>query len=467
MEIVSAYLSFGGIALLLGMVTVLAFGGALQLGRIAPQGYLVYFVVPLIVAVGVQTLSSGRNLSGIASFDLLEAAESVGWAKWVQRLATLFFLAAAAERLVNLSFGKSGSAKHPLLLMVSFAMCWLGIVGLPAALGTRPTISHEYFYSLVIGLAALATSERGANLAIVVTRNALMFFLVSSLLVLVIRRDMVLGPYVGGLIPAFPFRYSGLAVGPNALGPLCVLALLTMHARPFGQRWLHWLMVAVVLVSLLLTQSKSSWVAGLVCWPAMALVGLRGMPRDWLNEPRNRSNARVWLVFVLIGVLALLVAVVAEVGAGRLERFLSTRAGADLLTLTGRDEIWDAALDTFQRNPWFGYGPAIWDPYFRYTIGIASAFHAHNQFINVLAASGVAGAVAFGFYLAALVARLAPRIAAFRGLGLSLMLLMLIRSFTEVPFYFYGFGGESITQMLLLMILAGAPETEREGSVRK
>lgn len=461
MDVVVAYAFYVGVAALLALGVILAIGGVLHVGRNRTEGFLVYFVAPLVAVIAINTLTSGRNLVQIETMPMLVPPEPGGAAKWLQRSATLFFLAAAVERLLSVAFARGGRADRPVSLMLAFAFCWVGMVALPAAFGTRPALSHEYFYSLFIGLAALTCTERGGWVAIRVTRDALVCFAVAGLVVLAVKRDMVLGPYMGGLIPAFPHRYSGLATGPNAMGPLCVLTLLALHASPFRARWLQWPAVAALLLSLLLTQSKSSWLAGLACWAAVAVVNWRGRPGQWLVDPRQRTKAQVLLVLAILAVTALLVASVGSVGEGKLERFLATRAGADIMTLTGRNEIWAIALDTFRRDPWFGYGPTIWDPYFRMIIGVQAAFHAHNQFINVLAAAGVAGAVGFITYLVVLVRRLLPRLAAYHGFALGLMVLILVRSFSEVPFNLYGFGAESLTQMLLLMLLAGAPASQR------
>lgn len=460
MDIAFAYAFYVSAAAVLALIAIVALGGVSHIGRNWHDGTLVYFVAPLVAVIVLNTLASGRNLALVDPLAMLSPPEPVGWAKWVQRIATLFFLAASAERLLKLAFARQRRPDSPAGLMLAFAFCWVGMVALPAAFGARPAFSHEYVYSLLIGLAALTCTERGGWTAIRVTRDALVLLMVVGLVVLAARPDMVLGPYVGGLIPSFAWRYSGLATGPNALGPMCVLALLALHASPYQRRWLQWPAVGVVLVSLLLTQSKSSWLAGLWCWLAVGGLGLFGRKLQWPVAAAARVRAQALLVLAMLAIVGVLVAVVGGVGEGKLERFLATRAGADLMTLTGRNEIWAIALDTFRHDPWFGYGPTIWDPYFRMTIGVQAAFHAHNQFINVLAAAGVAGALGFATYLLTLLRWLLPRLGSYRGMTAGVAMLIAVRSVSEVPFNLYSFGTESLTQMLLLMLLAGAPAAQ-------
>lgn len=459
MEVVLFYAIYIGAALLFSVAAVFAVGGALHAGTRKPEGFLVFFVLPMVIVMAATTLASGRNLMFPDLQFLAGGAEPGGWAKWLQRFATLFVLAASTERLARFAFSQR-NPDRPVGLMIAFAGCWVAMVALPSAFGARPSLSHEYFYSLLIGLAALTTTEQGARTALKVARNALVLFAVASLVVLAVKRDLVMAPYLGGLIPVLPWRYYGLSTGPNAMGPLCVLTLLCLRAVPFESRALQRAAVFLALLSLVLTQSKSSWLAGLACWAAMAAVSERGRLADWLKDARMRPWVQLVVTLVIVVLALALLAVGGGLGQGKIERFFATRAGSDLMTLTGRNEIWAIAFDTFRAHPWFGYGPTIWDPLFRMQIGVPGAFHAHNQYINVLAASGVVGGVGFVVYLVVLLSRLWPRRSAYRGFAVGMLILLLMRSISEVPFDIAGFGSESLAQMLLLMVLAGAGTQE-------
>jgi O-antigen ligase len=466
MDIFIFYGVYLGVALLFSAGAVFAVGGALHAGTRRPEGFLIYFSALMMMVAFVSTISSGRDLMQAGALELMSGPAGGGAAKWFQRLVMLFLLAVSAERLARFAF-RPRQAESPGLLMLAFALCWVGMVALPAAFGTRPTLDHEYFYAIPIGLAALTTTDRGAQTAIRVTRNSLLLFALASLLVLAVKRDMVLAPYIGGLIPAFPWRYSGLSTGPNAMGPLCVLGLLALWSCPFEKRWLQRLAQLVLLFSLLLTQSKSSWLGGLACWISVAWVVRLDAKAQWFGDQRRRPALQTALLLMIVLVLAVFFIIATGVIEERLERFLVTRAGSDLVTLTGRNEIWVIALDTFWRNPWFGYGPAIWDPYFRYIIGVPAAFHAHNQFINVLAASGLVGAIGFLAYLVALFMRLLKRLRSYRGFAVGVLALILVRCVGEVPFNLDGLGGESLMHILLLMVLAGAPTDQATRTARE
>ena len=119
--------------------------------------------------------------------------------------------------------------------------------------------------------------------------------------------------------------------------------------------------------------------------------------------------------------------------------FNALTADNDVTTLTGRTDIWRVTLDTWRQNPWFGYGPALWDLEFRLTHhGALAAWHAHNQFIQALGEAGIVGLAAMPTYLASLVYNGVRFAASTRGVTLALLLLILSRTMTEVPVRFSG-----------------------------
>lgn len=196
---------------------------------------------------------------------------------------------------------------------------------------------------------------------------------------------------------------------------------------------------------------------GFFCWVGLMTLERKGQLTEILADARRRPWVQLGLVFLAVVVAGIAVVLASGLLQSRIDKFLATRAGSDMLTLTGRNEIWAIALDTFRQNPWFGYGPTIWDPYFRMMIGVPAAFHAHNQYINILAASGVVGGLGFVAYFYMLLRRIWSRLLAYRGFALGLLLLILTRSVSEVPFGLERLGSESLMQLLMLMVLAGAP----------
>lgn len=460
MELILFYSGYVLLAFLLAMTLVLIVGGTIHFGTKRADGFLAYFVVPMILALAVSTLSSGRDLT--LPDELLSglAQPGGGMAKWVQRFTTVFLMAASIERLTVFVLTRF-DARKPHGLMIAFGLFWLCSVAVPAAFGTRPTVSHEYVYSLLIGMAALLSTEAGTERAIRVARVVLLVFLLASLALIAVKKNMVLAPYPNSLIPGFAQRFSGLATGPNAMGPLAVLALICMWCYPFRWRLLQWLGWGAALLTLLLTQSKTSWLAAVACFLVLLSIRSRGRVHAYLTDPRLRRST----LAVLIGIAALVLFVMLLLSSGlvaaKLEKFFATKLGADFASLTGRNEIWAVAINEWKQNLLFGYGPALWDPLYRYQIRIVAAAHAHNQVINILAASGLIGLVSFLTYMVVLVRRFIPRFTSYNGFTAALLMLIFMRSMSEVPLNLQSFGSESVFHMLLLMALGSAPALEK------
>jgi hypothetical protein len=146
---------------------------------------------------------------------------------------------------------------------------------------------------------------------------------------------------------------------------------------------------------------------------------------------------------------------VGDVGT-HIDNFASTAQGAQIMSLTGRDQIWAIAMEEWQASPVFGYGPGLWDGAYRASIGMANATDAHNQFMDTLARAGVVGATALVLYAITLLVMSVRYARATGGLSLALFLALALRSMSEVPLLLLGSGTEMFMHVLLIVTLAGA-----------
>jgi O-antigen ligase len=161
------------------------------------------------------------------------------------------------------------------------------------------------------------------------------------------------------------------------------------------------------------------------------------------------------IVFVGVTVAAILLGVVES----RAMSFLDTAEGAQLMTMTGRDQIWAIAMEEWRANQLFGYGPGLWDDAFRASINMPNATNAHNQFLDTLARSGSIGAAALVLYAAVLLVLSVRYAGATGGLSLALFIALALRSISEVPMLLFGYGTELFTHLLLLITIASAAST--------
>jgi len=450
------------IAMLAALAVALGMVGAVQLTSRRENGYmhLIFYAIVLMIALG--TLFSGRDLS-IMVFDAELPPEEVRnpVLAWAQRLVSLLLVTVAGERILTYWSRRDKAAfAHPVLL-TTFIVFWMGTVAAPALFGAHPFISHDYLYTLVIGIAAVLVTGSERDLAFRSARNALLILMALGLLLVPLKPNMFMDyGYSQGLLPGVP-RLAGLAVHAVSLGILAQLGLICLIAFPYQRRWVNRLAWTVGLVVLFLAQSKTSWIAFMLCF--FCMMAIRHAPDFW-RRVSNPVRPQFGLLLIGLGMfIVLATSLILMFGdlQGRLDRFFSSSEGAQLASLTGRDKIWAIAYEEWQRHPVFGYGPTIWDEVFRKSIGMANATHAHNQFMDTLSRSGSVGATALVIYALTLLILSVRYARASRGLTLALFLSLAIRSISEVPLSLIGYGEELISHVLLLMALGACASEVR------
>lgn len=181
-----------------------------------------------------------------------------------------------------------------------------------------------------------------------------------------------------------PFLVALMALGFTCLA---AAAMLNPSRAPI---W--WGFAALCLFLVLMSTSKTSLVSLLLGAGMLTFVAM-------IRRSSATAVAVVWLAVVGLGVL---------VAAG----VLAADALFDLLgkdaTLTGRTEIWAAAMRQIEHRPWTGYGYGVvwsvkgaWTPFA--TIAREAGFtpqHAHNVWIEQWLGLGIFGLGAFIlFYL--------------------------------------------------------------------
>jgi O-antigen ligase len=419
------------------------------------QGFLPW-MLPLILGLGaLAVLLSGRDLArmflDLATGGGMEFNPAVAW---LQRGVSIVLLLISAERLVN-HFVMRRPIPSPVLLWV-FVLYWLGTVAAPSFLGSHRQFSHEYTYTLLIGVAGLIATDREGDRVVDGARTALFLFIVASFAMAAVNPGMVLDfKYTQGLLPGVP-RFGGLANHPVAMGMFAQTFLLCLWVHPFRRKWLTVLAWGIGLAALFLAQSKTSWIAFFLC--TIALLAVRRGPAWWrrVGDPREGAFGIVACLAVIAVVGAIVgIFLFADIG-DQASNFLNTDEGAQLMTMTGRDQIWAVAREEWHQSPIFGYGPTLWDDAFRASIQMPNATNAHNQFLDTLARSGSVGATAlvlYGLVLLVLSVRYARRTG---GFSLALFIALALRSVSEVPLLLFGYGTELFTHLLLLITLASA-----------
>jgi len=424
-------------------------------------GFL-YLVLPAMLAlIALTVLLSGRDLAKMFA-DLQQGGGMYlhPAVAWLQRGVSLLLLLVAGERLLSHVVLRQHMPSP--LLAWTFASYWLASVAAPAFFGTHPQLSHEYLYSLVIGLAGMLATAPERDKVFAWTRNALFLFLLAGAALAVLNPAMVLdASYRQGLMPGVP-RFGGLATHPVALGMFAQTFLLVLWARPFSGRWLNRFAWVLGLAALFFAQSKTSWIAFLLC--SLVMVAVRHGGNIWrrMGDPRQGAFGIVVCLGAIVFVGATVAAILLGTVESRAMSFLDTAEGAQLMTMTGRDQIWAIAMEEWRANQLFGYGPGLWDDAFRASINMPNATNAHNQFMDTLARSGSIGAAALVLYSAVLLVLAVRYARATGGLSLALLIAVALRSISEVPLLLFGYGTELFTHLLLLITIASAAATRTQ-----
>ena len=459
---------------LAALLAWLGMAGAAQFTARRQHGYLHWIFYALLFLLGLGSLLSGRNLTSNYLMEELigmgSSASKPPLLATLQPAASILVLALSGERLLthwllHRRRHSDAGGSQPLMLL-AFVLFWLGSTASPALLGAHPKVSHDYLYPLVIGLAAALASPREHDLALKAIRNGLLLLMLAGVLLVPFKPTLVMDThYSQGLIPGLP-RFAGLASHAVSMGLLTQIGLLCLMARPFERRWMQRAAWALGLGVLLMAQSKTAWLAFVLTGGAMLVWQHGTQLRQRLGDPLRPDIAMVVVLLCMAGVAAfVLLAMFGDVG-GRIARFWSTPEGAQLASLTGRDRIWAIAWEEWSQHPVFGYGPQLWGEAYRQAIGMRSATHAHNQFMDTLSRAGTVGATALLLY-AALLLVLSLRFARVtRGLSVALFLALLLRAMSEVPLLLFGYGPELITHVLLLMTLSAAHARTRASAMR-
>ncbi len=419
------------------------------------NGFLHWVLPAMLAVVGLGALLSGRDLS----LTFMELQSATGGAQgpvvvWGQRMVSLLLIAASCERVV------SHVMQHRHLpspaLAAAFVLYWIAAVAGPAFFGSHPLISHEYLYTLLVGFAVLLATAQERDRILDSARDALVVFTFAGLLLIPVMPAVVLDQsYAQGLLPGVP-RFGGLAPHAVAMGMFAQTTLLLLWARPLRRGWLNVVAWIAIGGALFLAQSKTAWIAFFLC--SLTMLAIRNGPGLWrrLGDPRQGGLGVAVCLLAMVVVLALLgLIVVGDVGE-QLAGFADTAQGAQLVSMTGRDQIWAIAMEEWRASPVFGYGPGLWDWDFRASIGMPNATNAHNQFMDTLARSGTVGAAALVLYAVVLLVMSVRYARATGGLSLALFLALALRSISEVPLLLLGYGTELFTHLLLLVTLAAA-----------
>lgn len=455
-----AYLSYlipFVIAVFSSAAIVLGIGASVHLMNGRKNSIIPFVLVVVGLGLVASNLLSGRDLTYVGmSLDNL-SSDPGGAGGWINRGLnwSLFGISVAAcfERIwFRISSRQVVFPRGGWLSILMLFSLTNGVVS--AALGSYPSFSPGLLYPVAV-LAYLAIDDRWRLRDVVaVAKWTTLGVLAIGLVVLALRPGLVLEQNVSGFLPFIHFRYWGVAPHANALGPIAVLFLLVHRISPFEKKWQSIGGSSIAILSLLLSQSKTAIAGGLAAWSVFVVLDLAksfGTARDW-RELKLSSVLKAGSISILC--LATTVFLLfGEVGS-LAERVMASKSGETFSTLSGRAQIWEVAVSEWRSNPIFGYGPNFLDATHRLRLGMNFAYHAHNQFLQTLAQSGLVGFVGLMVFLIVAAKRSVAVAKSTRGVSLALLVFIVVRCITEVPFRSGNvFSGEFLLLLVWLAML--------------
>ncbi|HEY8050671.1 MAG TPA: O-antigen ligase family protein [Ramlibacter sp.] len=419
------------------------------------HGYMNWVLPLMLIYAAIDVLLSGRDLSQVyAELAGLAGGTHSPLMPWIQRVVSLALLLICVER-ISCHFAHERRMPSPALAW-AFVAYWVCTVASPSLFGAHPDVSHEYAYALIIGIAALMVTTQEIGSIIDTARDTLFLLMLVSVALIPFWPTLVLDEsYTQGFLPGVA-RLGGLAPHPVAMGMFAQIGLLLLWARPYRSRWINVLAWTLGLAVLFFAQSKTAWIAFVLCSITMLVV--RHGANAWrrMGDPREGTFGIVVCLCVMAAAASVLAVFLFTDVGGRVNEFLDTDQGNQLMTLTGRDQIWAVAWEEWHAHPWFGFGPGLFDDDFRMAVNLPNATNAHNQFMDTLARSGVIGVAALVAYALVLMFMSFKYARRTGGLSLALFFALALRSVSEVPMMLFGYGTEFFGHLLLVVTLAAA-----------
>lgn len=308
-----------------------------------------------------------------------------------------------------------------------FAGSWI----LSSFVGTKPDFKHGAIYPLLTLTAVYLQPRLSLRLIMSHVKALILVILILSAVAAAVVPDAVIQNRYVGFIPGLHFRFHGLTTHANSLGPLALVYLLVeyLYPSPWVVRWAGSLLA---LAALVVAQSKTAWIAALLAGSVVYVYRVGEEARGRTASGGHGTALVGGIAGLIIVPTSLIVVMLVADPIGKIARYVEPRIG-ELTSFTGRNRIWEITLDTWRDNPFFGYGPNLWDTEFRMNLGLTNIGHAHNQFLQSLGDSGLFGLVFLVIFLSILAFYAVRHGRATRGVSVALILVLLVRCLTEAP----------------------------------
>ncbi|MET0518855.1 MAG: O-antigen ligase family protein [Burkholderiaceae bacterium] len=431
--------------------------GGLRITRTLPQGAMHYFFLALILSNGLAVLVSTRNFSLTGEFfDTQLTANPV--ASWSIRLTSLLALIASADQIARRLRIRAHPGGERLMLAFALLLFWTGNIVIPtlfSAHRAQPQLS--WVYAPIVGAGLVLMTPEAGRRCLDYSRNALIVFCAVSLLLIIARPSLVLQTdYTQGYL-GIP-RFAGLAPHALTMGLVACVGIWCLLTRPLQSKFNQRVALAICLLALFLAQSKAIWISLILTSPILIFNRIKLPSFNEIASSRYRGLIITAVLLIAVALIGLVAALALGGFDQKLSKLMASDEGSRIMSFTGRDRIWEVALNEWHKAPIFGYGIPLFGAEHQIQIAMPFATSGHNQLIDTLGRSGLIGASTLVLYTGCLLYMGIRYGRASRGLSAVLVIAIVIRMISEVPLNMATVGLESIAHYLLLVSIAiGAP----------
>ena len=271
--------------------------------------------------------------------------------------------------------------------LIGLAFLYAVIAVLSATWSEVPSYTAAAGLGLIayLVLACLAARDLDRSLALRVITYSLAAYLAVGLLAGAFSLDVAwLAPSADEKLG----RLQGLSGHPNTFGQQAAI-LITLTAVTWRLRILHrrtaLLLLAIGFVAIAASGSRTNLAAALVAW---GMIALR-------TNPWRRA-----LVVTGLGVLAAFLMVAAAGSLTEIDTLVKSlsRSGSEgeIMTLTGRTELWATAINLLMQKPLLGWGYNGIEDVMARSVSAnfeGTAINAHNMLLQSLASMGLLGSL--------------------------------------------------------------------------